>query len=60
MKISEKELNSIKEITIQNQVLSAKLKTYAQNCQDQDLRQTFAQASTDARENANNLMRILQ
>jgi hypothetical protein len=59
MKISEKELISIKEIASQNQVLSAKLKTYAQNCQDQEVKQTFTQAANDARESANNLIQML-
>jgi hypothetical protein len=59
MKISEKELISIKEIAAQNQVLCAKLKTYAQTCQDQELKQTFAQAANDARESANNLIQML-
>jgi len=57
LKLSE--LNSIREMVTAHQTAANKLGAYADQVQDSHLKQMFTQASTQARQSAQNLIQML-
>ena len=57
--LTHTELNSIRELVISHQGMSTKLATYAQQCQDAQLKQMFGTASQQAKQAAQNLIQML-
>ncbi len=57
--ISQSELNSIREVVAAHQMMSSKLGTYAQQCQDPQIKQMFQKASTEAQSSAQKLIQML-
>lgn len=58
-KLSQQELNSIREVVSSHQTMANKLSTYANQCQDQSIKQMFSQASQQAQKSAQNLIQML-
>jgi len=56
---SQSELNSIRELVVGHQTISSKLSSYAEQCQDQQIKQMFSQASGQAQRAAQNLLQML-
>ena len=57
--LSQVEINSIREVVSSHQMMSSKLSTYANQCQDQQIKQMFQQAATEANKSAHNLIQML-
>jgi len=57
LKLSE--LNSIREVVSAHLTTANKLSTYAEQVQDTQLKQMFTQASTQAKQSAQNLIQML-
>lgn len=58
-KLNQQELNSIREVVTSHQTMSSKLSTYANQCQDPNIKQMFTQASQEASKSAQNLIQML-
>ncbi len=56
---TQSELNSIREIVTGHQTMASKLSTYANQCQDQQIKQMFSQAAQQAQQSAQNLIQML-
>ncbi len=56
---NQSELNSIRELVTGHQTMSAKLSAYANQCQDQQIKQMFSQASQQAQQSAQKLIQML-
>ncbi len=56
---TQSELNSIREMVTSHQTISSKLKSYADQCQDSNIKQMFNQASQQAQKSAQNLIQML-
>lgn len=57
--INQQELNSVKEIAGEHLTMSSKFQLYANQVQDQQLKQMLTQSSTDAHTTATNLINSL-
>ena len=57
--VTQQELNSVKEIAGGHLTMSCKFKNYANQVQDQQLKQMLEQSSTDAKTTATNLVNSL-
>jgi len=57
--LTQVEVNSIREVVACHQTMSSKLSNYAEKCQDQQIKQMFKQASTEADKSAHNLLQML-
>ncbi len=57
--LSQMELNSIREIVSCHQTIASKLSTYANQCQDQHIKQMFSQAAQEAQKSVQNLIQML-
>jgi len=57
--LKQSELNHIREVVSSHLAVSNKLQTYSQQVQDPQIKQMFSQASTKARQSAENLIRML-
>lgn len=53
------EFNSIREVTLAHQTMACKLDSYAQQCQDPQIKQMFTQASQSAKQSAQKLTQML-
>ncbi|NLY66982.1 MAG: hypothetical protein GX069_05430 [Tissierellia bacterium] len=58
--INQMELNHLREITSLHQNMVVKYETFANQCQDPQLKQLFKQASQDAQTTVNNLINSLK
>jgi len=56
---SQSELNSIREVVACHQTTANKLTDYANQCQDQTIKQMFTKAAQDANKSAQNLIQML-
>lgn len=56
---SQSELNSIREVVCAHQTTANKLTDYANQCQDQNIKQMFTKAAQDANKSAQNLIQML-
>ncbi|MDR2650002.1 MAG: hypothetical protein LBB94_09860 [Clostridiales bacterium] len=56
---SHSELNSIREVVSSHQTTANKLNDYANQCQDQNIKQMFTTAAQDAAKSAQNLIQML-
>lgn len=56
---NQMELNQIREIVSNHQTVSCKLKDYAQQCSDPQIKQMFEQSSNEAQQAAQNLLNML-
>ncbi len=59
-RLSQMELNTIKELVAQEDVNAKKFQLYAQNCHDSQLQSILNQESQKSFNNANNLMGFLK
>ena len=57
--LKQSELNWIREVVSCHNMTASKLGTYAQQVQDPQIKQMFTQASTQARQAAQNLIQML-
>lgn len=57
--LNQMEANSIREIVEAHQTTAAKLNTYAQQCQDAQVKQMFEQAAQDAQQSCQKLTQML-
>lgn len=57
--VTQQELNCLKEIAGAHLTMSCKFDDYANQCQDQQLKQMLKQSSTDAKTTATNLINSL-
>ena len=57
--LTQTELNSIREMVACHQTTANKLGEYANQCQDQHIRQMFTKASQDAQKSAQDLIQML-
>ena len=57
--LKQSELNSIREVAACHQTVANKLSAYAEQVSDPNIRQMFTQASTKARQGAQNLIQML-
>ncbi len=57
--LNQSELCSIREVATGHQMMSAKFKAYAAQCQDAQLKQMFQNASMQAQQAAQNLIQML-
>ena len=57
--LKQSELNSIREVVASHQTVSNKLSSYAEQISDPNIKQMFSQASTKARQAAQNLIQML-
>ena len=57
--LKQSELNSIREVAACHQTVANKLNTYANQVTDPNIKQMFTQASTQARQGAQNLIQML-
>ena len=57
--LTQMEVNSIREIVSGHQMMANKLKCYANDCQDAQIKQLFSQASQDAQKSAQTLIGML-
>lgn len=57
--LKQSELNSIREVVSAHQTMANKLSTYAEQVQDPHIKQMFTQASTQAKQSAQNLIQML-
>lgn len=57
--LTHSELNSIRELVSSHQVVACKLSEYASQVEDQQIKQMFTQASTQAKQGAQNLIQML-
>ena len=56
---SHNELNSIRELVSSHLTMASKLSTYANQCQDSNIKQMFSQASQQSKQSAQNLIQML-
>jgi len=56
---NQSELNSIREMVIAHQTTASKLSSYSEQCNDAHLKQMFGQAANEARQSAQNLIKML-
>ena len=56
---SQSELNSIREVVACHHTVANKLNDYANQIQDQNIKQMFTKAAQDATKNAQNLIQML-
>lgn len=56
---NQMELNSIREVVGCHVTVAAKLSTYANACQDPQIKQMFQQAATEAQKGAQKLVQML-
>jgi spore coat protein CotF len=57
--LKQSELNWIREVVSCHQTVASKLSTYADQVNDPQIKQMFTQASTKARQSAQNLIQML-
>ena len=57
--LKQSELNWIREVVSNHQTTSSKLAGYAEQVQDPQIKQMFSQASTKAKQAANQLIQML-
>ena len=57
--LKQSELNSIREVVACHQTVANKLSAYAEQVNDPNIKQMFTQASTQARQGAQNLIQML-
>ena len=57
--LKQSELNWIREVVSAHNMTASKLQTYAGQVQDQQIRQMFSTASTQAKQSAQNLLQML-
>lgn len=57
--LNQMELSSIREVVGCHCTTAAKLQTYANQCQDPQIKQMFQQASTEAQKSADKLIQML-
>ena len=57
--LKQSELNSIREVAACHQTVANKLSSYAEQVNDPNIKQMFTQASTKARQGAQNLIQML-
>ena len=57
--LKQSELNWIREVVSAHNMTSCKLNTYSQQVQDPQIKQMFNQASTQAKQAAQNLLQML-
>ena len=57
--LKQSELNSIREVVASHQTVANKLSSYAEQISDPNIKQMFSQASTKARQSAQNLIQML-
>ncbi|GAB6086123.1 DUF1657 domain-containing protein [Alkaliphilus crotonatoxidans] len=58
--LNQMELQNLRHLIGSHQTISAKLNDYAQQCQDQQVKQMFQQAAQSAQNSAQKLMTFLQ
>jgi hypothetical protein len=58
--LNELELQNLRHLIGQHETTAVKLDTYAQQCNDQQLKQMFQQSAQDARNTKNKLMTFLK
>ena len=57
--MKQSELNHIREVAAAHLTVASKLSTYADQVQDAQIKQMFSQASTKAKQGAQNLIQML-
>ncbi len=57
--LSQSELNSIREVVTGHQTMACKLKSFANQVQDAQIKQMFSKASQDAQQSAQKLIQML-
>ncbi len=57
--LSTIEVNSIREIASCHQTMSSKLQAYADQCNDNQIKQMFSKAAQEAQRSAQNLIQML-
>ncbi|MCL2357710.1 MAG: hypothetical protein FWC70_11285 [Defluviitaleaceae bacterium] len=57
--LKQSELNWIREVVSAHNMTSCKLQAYSQQVQDQQIKQMFSTASTEAKQAAQNLLQML-
>lgn len=57
--LTQTEANNLYEIAKHHQIISAKLNTYSEQCQDIKIKKMFEQASEDAQNNIQRLSQLL-
>lgn len=57
--LSYSELNSIREVVTCHLTTASKLNSFAESCEDQQIKQMFNQASQQAKQSAQNLIQML-
>ncbi|RKD30611.1 hypothetical protein BET03_04540 [Thermohalobacter berrensis] len=57
--LNQQELQNLRHIIMNHQMMESKLRTYAQNCRDQQLKQMFEQGARSAGTTAQNLINSL-
>ena len=57
--LSQVEINSIREAVTCHQTASNKLSHYAEQCQDQNIKQMFGKAAQDAQKSAQTLIQMM-
>lgn len=58
-KLTQNELNSIRDLTSSHQTMSVKLSSYSNQCQDTNIKSMFKKASDEAQRTAQSLVQIL-
>ena len=57
--LKQSEMNSIREVVSAHHTMANKLSTFADQVQDQQIKQMFSQASTKAKQSAQSLIQML-
>jgi len=57
--LKQSEMNTIREVVSAHNTMSNKLSTFAEQVQDPQIKQMFSQASTKAKQSAENLIQML-
>jgi len=57
--LTQVEVNTIREVAASHQTMSCKLDDYANQCQDQNIKQMFSQAAQESKKSAQNLIQML-
>lgn len=58
-KLTQNELNSIRDLTSNNQTMYSKLSSYSNQCQDSNIKSMFKKAADEAQKSAQTLVQIL-
>lgn len=58
-KLSQMEVNSIREVAASHQTMASKLSAYANQCQDANVKKMFSDAAMKAQQGAQNLIQML-